>query len=166
MSRWQNFQIWRGRLPHWRADDVTYYVTFRHRRELDDVERNAVLRRLINAQGRKFDFVILCVLPDKTEMMFTVMDSPRGEKYELSDVIEKAKTKAGKEIIKKSGERWPPFYFESYDRIVRDDDEYETTFLSILESPVKEELCEDPEEWDDLFVVDAPAEQRQYPAPT
>ena len=164
MARWRNFAIWRGRLPHWRADDVTYYVTFRHKRELDDEERNAVLKRLLNAQGRKLDFVIICVLPEKTEMMFTVMDAPRGEKYELSDVIEKAKTRAGKEIIKHSGERWPPFYFESYDRIVRDDEEYETTFLTILESPLVEELCKDPEDWADMFVAVAPSGRRLHPA--
>ena len=163
MARWSNFQIWRGRLPHWRADDVNYYVTFRHKRALDDEERNALLRRLINAQGRKLEFVILCILPEKTEMMFTVMDSPKGGKYELSDVVEKAKAKAGKEIIKKSGERWPPFYFESYDRILRDDDEYESTFLAILGSPTTEGLCEEPEEWPDLFIADAPSEQRRRP---
>ena len=164
MPRWSNFQIWRGRLPHWRADDVTYYVTFRHKRALNDDERNVVLKRLISTQGRKLDFVILCVLPEKTEMMFTVMDSPKGVKYELSDVIEKAKTRAGKEIIKKSGERWPPFYFESYDRIVRDDDEYESTFLKVLDSPVEAELCKVPEDWPDLFVAEAPSQQRLHPA--
>ena len=143
---------------------MNYYVTFRHKRPFDDIERNVLLRRLFNAHGRKLDFIILCILPEETEMMFTVMDSPKGGKYELSDVIEKAKTRAGKEIIRKSGERWPPFYFESYDRIVRDDDEYQTTFLKILDSPVAAELCKDPEDWPDLFVAEAPAEQRLHPA--
>ena len=32
MGSWKGFHIWKGRLPHWRADDVTYYVTFRHKR--------------------------------------------------------------------------------------------------------------------------------------
>lgn len=156
MAKWQNFQIWRGRLPHWRADDVTYYVTFKHRRPLEETERNTLLKRLLNAEGRKLDFVVLCVTPDKTEAMFKVLDAPKGGKYELSDVIEKAKTKAGKDITKKTGERWPPFYFESYDRILRDDTEFETTFLSIIEAPVTAELTDDPDAYPDLYVASKP----------
>jgi hypothetical protein len=152
VARWQNFQIWRGRLPHWRADDVTYYVTFRHKRPLEDDERSALLKRLLTAEGRKFEYAILCVLPEKTEMMFTVADAPKGGKYELSDVVEKAKAKAGKDVTKKSGERWPPFYHESYDRILRDDAEYEDTFLRILSSPTEHELAEDPSDYPHLFV--------------
>ncbi len=154
MGKWENFQIWRGRLPHWRADNVNYYVTFRHKRELTDEERNVLFRKLFQAQGKKLDFAIFAILPEKTEMVFTVLESPAGQPYELSDVVEKAKNKAGKEIIKKSGERWPPFFHESYDRIIRDDEEYETTWLSILESPVAAELCEDPEDYQHLFVID------------
>lgn len=134
MARWQNFQIWRGRLPHWRADNVTYYVTFKHKRPLDDIEQHTLFRRLLTSDGKRLDFVVLSVLPESTEAMFTVQDAPKGGKYELSDVIEKAKQKAGKDITKKSGERWPPFYHESYDRILRDHDEYEDTLLKILDA--------------------------------
>ncbi len=152
MAKWQNFQIWRGRLPHWRADDVTYYVTFRHKRPLDEDERATLLKRLMNTEGRKLDFLALCVLPDKTEALFQVLDAPKGGKYELSDVVEKAKQKAGKDITKKTSERWPPFYSESYDRIIRDDQELETTFLSILESPVQAELTDDPSDYPHLYI--------------
>ena len=142
---WKNFSIWRARLPHWRADDVSYYVTFRHRRALDDAERRALLRALIKHDGRRWDLLIVCV-----------RDAPDGEAYELSDVVEKAKTKAGKEIIKKSGERFPPFYGESFDRILRDDEELESYWQNIFESPVKQELVEDSEAYDALWVANAP----------
>ncbi len=156
MAKWQNFSIWKGRLPHWRADDVRYYATFRHRRPLTDPERNILFQNLFRAQRRKFDFLILCVLPEATEMIFTVKPGPSGEPYELSDVLEKSKRKAGAMIIKKSGERFPPFYFESYDRIIRDDEELETTWNTILASPVEGGHAEEPEEWLDLYVADSP----------
>jgi len=157
VGRWQNFSIWKGRLPHWRADDVRYYVTFRHRRALSDPERNVLFQNIFRAQRRKFDFLILCVLPEATEMIFTVNSGPAGEPYELSDVLEKAKRKAGATIIKKSGERFPPFYSESYDRIIRDDEELEVTWNKILTSPVDAELVDEPEAWMDLYVADAPS---------
>lgn len=156
MAKWQNFSIWRGRLPHWRADHVRYYLTFRHKRDLNDSEMNILLQRLMRAQRRKLDYHILVVRPEATEMIFTVEMDSDGVAYELSDVIEKAKRKAGQMMIKKSGERWPPLYGESFDRIIRDEEEYEATWQSILSSPVDAELVEDPSDWFYLFVPDAP----------
>lgn len=150
---WQNFSIWRGKLPHWRADDVTYWVTFRHRRDLEAWERNLLFTGLLRPEGRKWNLVILCVLPNETNLLFTVNEAPNGQPYELSDVVEKAKAKVGKAIIKKTEERWPPFYQESYDRIIRDAEELEVKLLEILESPVSAELAEDPEEYDCLWVA-------------
>ncbi|MCC6685651.1 MAG: hypothetical protein IT205_01535 [Fimbriimonadaceae bacterium] len=154
MSRWENFKIWRGRLPHWRADNVTYYATFRHRRELGESDRNLLLRALL--KPTKWDLLAVCVLPGATEMLFTVKCSPSGEPYELSEVIERAKQKAGKEIIKRTGEKWPPFYTESFDRIIRDRDELEERWLALLASSVELELVEEPEEYDGLYVAHAP----------
>ena len=152
MSRWENFNIWRGRLPHWRADNVTYWVTFNHKRELNDSERGLLFRALMRPEGRKWNLVILCVLPSETNLIFTVNDSPKGEPYELSEIVEKAKNKVGRAILKKSGERWPPFYQESYDRIMRDAQELESKLLEILESPVDSELVEDPSDYETLWI--------------
>ncbi len=156
MSKWQNFSIWRGRLPHWRADDVTYWVTFNHKRDLEEAERSLLFRALVRPEGRKWNLVILCVLPGETNLLFTVNESSAGRPYELSDIVEKAKAKVGKAIIKKSGERWPPFYQESYDRIIRDAEELESKLLEILESPVSHELAEDSSEYDWLWVAGQP----------
>jgi hypothetical protein len=76
--------------------------------------------------------------------------------FEFAELIEKAKHRAGKAIVKKSGERFPPFYAESYDRIVRDDVELEERWQAILESPVQAELSEEPEEYCALWVSNAP----------
>ena len=88
--------------------------------------------------------------------MFRVLEAAAGKPYELSEIVEKAKLKVGRRIVKLSGERYPPFYEESYDRIVRDDVEFEERWTTILESPVSHELAESPEEYDALFVADAP----------
>ncbi|MFY9233577.1 MAG: hypothetical protein WAO58_03865 [Fimbriimonadaceae bacterium] len=152
----KNFSIWRGRLPHWRADDVQYYVTFRHRRELDEAERRALVSALLKPEGRQWNLLILCVLPTATELIFTVRDKPTGRPYELAGIVEKAKARSGKAITKKTGEKFPPFYHESFDRIIRDDAELEERWQTIFDSSVNAELVEDPEDWDGLWVVSAP----------
>jgi hypothetical protein len=150
--QFRNFSIWRGRLPHWRADDVRYYVTFRHRRELDEQERRLLLRALLKPDGRKWDLMIVCVMPDSTELIFEVRDMPQGKPYELSDILEPAKRKAGNQIIKKTGERFPPFYGESFDRIIRDDAEFEERWLALMDAPVHAGLAPEPEEYEALWV--------------
>ncbi len=135
MSRWKNFTIWRNRLPHWRADGVLYYVTFRHRRPLLDDERQWLLRGLLKTDGRALRLVGVRVDEEQTQILFRVVGEKHDRPIELSDVIERVKTKVGKQIIKSSGERWSPFYAESFDRIVRDDAELaelQTAFYSDL----------------------------------
>lgn len=151
----KNFSIWRGRLPHWRADDVRYYVNFRHRRPLNEDERHTLYKMLVRPDGRHWDLLILCVLPERTELVFTVRESPAGKPYELSDIIEKGKSRAGRAIIKKTGERYPPFYSESFDRIIRDEAELEERWMEIMESPAGEGLAEDPSEYPTLYAQNA-----------
>ncbi|MBX7133220.1 MAG: hypothetical protein K1X67_11135 [Fimbriimonadaceae bacterium] len=148
----KNFKIWRGRLPHWRADGVTYYVTFRHRRDLAPDECELLLRCLLKPDGARYDVSIAAVLPGQTELIFKVHETATGEPYELAQIIETAKRKAGKAIIKKTGERFPPFYEESYDRIIRDEAEFEERWEAILGSPEKFELA-DAENWPGLWVA-------------
>lgn len=150
--RWRNFHIWRKKLPHWRADDVTYYVTFRSQRPLDEGERDQLRNALLRPDGRKWDVEILVILPERTEILIRVRTGKGGEPIELSDVVEKAKAKAGKAIVKKTGERFPPFYSESYDRIMRDAAEFEENWLRILGSPVDEGWVEDPSDYAWLYV--------------
>lgn len=156
MARFKNFTIWRGRLPHWRADEVRYYVTFRHRRPLDEPERGALYAELMKQEGKKWGVELLCVLPEKSEMIVRVHESGAGQAYELSDIVSKAQGKAGKTILKKSGERFSPFYGESFDRIIRDESEFDSLWWSISQSPVSAELCDDPDDYQFLWADGRP----------
>lgn len=71
---------------------------------------------------------------------------------ELADIVEPAKRRTGNKIIKNTGERFPPFYNESYDRIIRDDEELETRWQAIFDSPITHELVQDNEDWETLWV--------------
>jgi len=139
MARWKNFSIWRGRLPHWRADDVLYYATFRHRRPLQEAERRVLLRALLRPNGSSWRILAVRVGEEESELMFTMLPTAGGAARELADVLEKAKARAGKEICRKSGERFAPFYGESYDRIVRDEAEREERIASMIDAMDEEE---------------------------
>jgi hypothetical protein len=144
--------MWRGKLPHWRADDVTYYVTFRHSRDLEMSEVGQLFRALTLPEGSRWSLLVLCVLPSQTELIFTVREAANGKPYELSQIVERAKSKVGKAIVKRTNERFPPFYNESYDRIVRYEVELDQRLRDILASPVNAGLAESPVEYPGLWV--------------
>jgi len=147
MARWQGFEVWQGRWPHWRAEGVTYHVSFKHKRELTPEECHELFVTLLRAERKGVDYLCLCVLPSHTDALARVVGD-----NELSDVVEKAKVKAGKAIIKRSGERFPPFGGESYDRIMRDDEELETVFVSVV-GGADDAAEATGEEWPSLYVV-------------
>lgn len=120
MAKFKNFSMWRKRLPHWRADDVTYYVTFRHRRDLSPLERQDLFKRLTLLKD--LELFAMAVFADHTELMGRLNSSARKD---LSEIVDRARNKVIKLIQKKSGERFPVFYGETYDHIVRDEAEYE-----------------------------------------
>ena len=141
---------------------MTYYVTFRHRRALDETERVALLKSLMRPDARRWDLIVACVLPETTELIFVVRDNLAGAKYELSQIVEKAKARVGKQIVKRNGERYPPFYAESYDRIIRDEAEFDSRMLTILKSPIDAELVEVAADYPALYVND----DHQAPMPS
>lgn len=135
---------------------MVYYVSFRHRRPLEAVERDLLLATVTRVDGRKWELLIACVLPEKTDLMLTVMTDASGQPYELSDVLEGIKRRVGKKLIGKSGERFPPFTGESYDRIIRDDAELEEKWQAIFEAPIELELASEDDEYPHLWVSSMP----------
>jgi len=85
-------------------------------------------------------------------MIFRLNDGGDIRQTDFAKIIEGAKRKAGKQILKATGEKYLPFWEESYDRIIRDETEYEEKLMAILESPVSSELSETAEEYAQLFV--------------
>lgn len=98
--------------------------------------------------------LILCVGEETTELIFTVREAPVGRPYELSEIVEKAKAKAGKQICKQTGERFPPFYHESFDRIVRDEAEFEERWHTIFDAAPDD----GEDDYECLWVAEGPSE--------
>ena len=111
---------------------------------------------ITRVEGRKWEILIACVLPEKTEIMLQALKDSTGEPYELSDTLEAIKRKAGKKLTKVTGERFPPFTVESYDRIIRDEAELEEKWQAIFDSPIDLELSHSDEEYPYLWVASAP----------
>ncbi len=152
-------QISRRHLPHWTLKGATYFITFRTKKaDLSVEEQKLVLKHIIDG-GEKFYFLIATVvMPDHVHLLLT----PRGE-YNLSRIMKGIKGLSARKINLKRKETdrngetdrnvcsagigigtvWQE---ESFDRIVRDQDELNEKITYMMNNPVKNGLTNDP--WD------------------
>jgi REP element-mobilizing transposase RayT len=140
--------IRRAHLPHWQAGGSTYFVTFRSTRgDLPPAARQVVVEHIRFDCGRRFDLVIAVVMPDHVHLIFCPRQMCEGVWFDLSDILKGLKGASARRINLLLGTSGAVWQQESYDRIVRDDREFEETVQYVVDNPVKAGLVTTPEEY-------------------
>ncbi|MBC7077108.1 MAG: DUF1156 domain-containing protein, partial [Synergistales bacterium] len=138
----------RRNFPHWELDGRIYYVTFStwDRLVIPEAQRWIVLRALQHWNGDRLRLHQTVVMPDHVHALIEPLKG-----YELSKVLHSIKSFTANEINRELGRTGPLWQPESFDRIVRDREDYLKKWEYIRTNPVKDGLCERPEEWAWLF---------------
>ena len=164
----------RGYLPHLKAEGGVYFVTFRLADSLPQSALDALSEIPPEARSKKIEAYLdaghgECTLskPEIALMLvhalktfdgeryvlhdWVVMPNhvhlliePRGE-YGLSDILHSVKSYTATEanrILGRKGEFWQ---HESYDRLLRNQDEFERALNYVQQNPVKAKLADSPE---------------------
>ena len=108
-----------------------------------------VLDSIRYRDGREYDLLACCIMPNHVHMLVTVgrNDTPTYKAKPLFRILQSLKRYTAREankLLKRSGTFWQD---ESYDHVVRDNEELERLFWYILFNPVKARLVESCEEW-------------------
>lgn len=145
-SPWQ-LQITKRRLPHWRIQGSTYFVTFRLAKgEMPESERALVLQHLKAGHLKYYRLVAAVVMPDHVHVllephkgveMARIMKGTKGVTARLLNVARNA-----------TGQVWQD---ESWDRIMRDQDELDENLGYMLANPVRKGLVTDGWAWDGWY---------------
>ncbi len=148
----------RRHLPHWQIGGSVYFITFSTRKEgeesrlhLTERARQIVLDSLLYWNGTKVKVHLACVMPDHVHALIEPLEETPGKYYDLSKILHSIKSFSANEINKllgRSGSLWEE---ESWDRIVRDEQDYQEKWQYILNNPIKEELCDKPEDYKFLW---------------
>jgi|GEM_PF-210805 len=138
----------RRNFPHWELDGRIYYVTFStwDRFVIPEAQRWIVLKALQHWNGDRLRLHQTVVMPDHVHALIEPLKG-----YELSKVLHSIKSFTANEINRELGRTGPLWQPESFDRIVRDREDYLKKWEYIRTNPVKDGLCERPEEWAWLF---------------
>jgi len=131
---------YRGHLPHWRLDGATYAVTWRlHRSQapMTPAERADVVSSLRQVDSLRYELIAFVVMDDHVH----VVVSPQAE-WRLDQIVHSWKSFTAHQWVRTFGRTSPVWQDESYDRILRDEQELVRTAEYVLDNPFRR--------WDDI----------------
>ena len=142
-------------LPHWQQGGSTYFLTFRLysgvRPNLNMGERAVVKDAILHWHQEKWRVHVLTVMPDHAHVLATPLLSGQNEWHSLSGILHSIKRHSARRINqarRRQGKLWQA---ETYDRIVRDEAEFDEKAQYILTNALKRGLAEDPWEYDGFW---------------
>jgi REP element-mobilizing transposase RayT len=144
--------ISRRNLPHWQLPGSTYFITFRLKNGIiSDDERIIVLDAIKHFHKIRYWVTTTVIIPDHIHLMLKPVVSESNVEISLSNILQGIKGFSAREINKVRGSKGSLWQEESLDRIFRDHDEYLEKWNYIRNNPVKNGLCQYPEEYPFLW---------------
>ena len=141
------FRMTERRLPHWELDGAVYFVTFNtwEKLELTPEARQIVLDACLFFDRQRYNIFVLVVMPDHVHLLIQPLQKANQELWALSSIMKSIKGYSAKQIpqvMKHIGTIWQD---ERFDRIIRDQTEFQSTWEYIRQNSVKAGLSPTPE---------------------
>ena len=141
-------KITQRRLPHWTLPGSTYYVTFHLAvGELFVVERKIILDHLKSGTGRFYNLAAVTVMPDHVHLIIKPLCD-----YDLSQIMKGIKGVSARLLNKHRNTKGSVWQEESWDRVLRDVDEFEEKLQYMYDNPVKAGLVTDGDAYDGWYI--------------
>ncbi len=106
-----------------------------------------VAESLHHRDGRVYDLVAYCIMPNHVHVVYTPLLKEDGTYYAMSAIMHSLKLYTAREsnlLLGREGQFWQ---HENYDHFVRDEAELRRIIWYVLNNPVKAGLVEYWEEW-------------------
>jgi len=153
MERFQikDITIHRRHLPHWELPGAVYFVTFTLRdRSTCDLTATDIAPIILDAlsfyANRQYLLYDHTVMPEHVHVILApIVDGGKCEK--LGDILGDLKRYTARKINDLLGRRGALWRDESYDRVIRDKDDYEEKSRYIFENAVNAGFVDRGEDW-------------------
>ena len=143
-------------LPHWQRGGSVYFVTFRSARGLlPEMARAEVVRCALHRHGISYDVIFGVAMPDHVHLVLRPRERSPGTWYDLSRIMKGIKGVSARSTNRALGTRGSLWQPESFDRIVRDQREFEEKLKYMLENPVRAGLVSQTEDYRFYILPDA-----------
>jgi REP-associated tyrosine transposase len=144
----ENLRIRRHHLPHWQQGGSTYFVTFRSARGVLANEATYALRDLIlEGHGQRYEIAFGVIVPDHVHLLLRPLEIGPGIWHDLSTILKWIKGAGARRINQSLGTQGSVWQQESFDRIVRDEEEFFQKWQYMYLNPFAAGLVEDPDDY-------------------
>ena len=132
-------KIKRRHLPHWTMEDAVYFITFRTKVSVLTIdEQILVLDHLKQGNIKYYTLFAAVVMPDHVHLILM------PEKYSLSRIMKGIKGVTARLINKYRNTNTYIWQSESFDRIIRNKNEFDEKMAYMLNNPCRKGLTDDP----------------------
>lgn len=138
----------RRNLPHWTMEDSIYYVTFRSiTTPFTNAERKIILNHLLSGNPQFYTLFAAVLMPDHAHLLlkpqpgFSLSRIMKGIKGVSANLINQHRQTTGQHV-------WQD---ESWDRIIRDAEEFQEKFEYMANNPIRAGLVKLLEEYTGWF---------------
>jgi len=131
----EDFTIYRRRLPHWRQTGVTYFVTWRlHSTQLPLApnERTVIVNSIEHFNNQRYKLAAHVVMDDHVHVLLKPC-----QPYHLQQILHSWKSYTAHYLQQNYNRNGCVWQSESFDRIIRDEQEFNEKLQYILRNPFK-----------------------------
>ena len=107
-----------------------------------------VSKALHSGDGRGYDLVAFCIMPNHVHLVFTPLCKEDGTYHSLSSIMRSLKGRTARQANLVLGRRGAFWQHENNDHVVRDKAELSRIITYVLENPVKAELVGPHDQWE------------------
>jgi putative transposase len=113
----------------------------------NDKVAEVVADSLHRRDGRVYELLTFCIMPNHVHAIFTPLEASQGNYYSLTEILHSLKRNSAKQANTILGRTGPFWQDESYDHVVRDQSDLERIVQYVLYNPVKAGLTEAWQDW-------------------
>ena len=153
----KEFRSYKRNLPHFELPGSVYFITFTAAEgfTLSAEARDIVLASVKYGSGNKYRLYACVVMDTHVHLILQPLEETSGSFYSIARIMHGVKSYSANQLRKLSGKKGHIWLNESYDRVIRHDDEYLEKLNYIVNNPAKAGLVEKPEDYRWLYVAEA-----------
>ena len=145
-------------LPHFELPGSVYFITFRTYNFLilSDNEKDILLSNIHHYHSKLYKLYSFVIMPDHVHLLLQPLETKDNKYYSLSSILHSIKGFASKQILKLNSNipNRRVFHTEYFDRIMRNELEYNEKLIYVLNNPVKKGLVENGFDYKWFYIND------------
>ncbi|MGA8431439.1 MAG: transposase [Candidatus Sulfotelmatobacter sp.] len=140
---------YRRRLPHYQKAGRPVFVSFRKliRDAFPEPARDLILAHCVHDHGKRFELHAGVVMPDHVHLLLTPWADEQGWPHPLPFLLKLIKGMSARSVNKLEGRIGPVWQEESFDHIIRGEENFHETMEYIRQNPVRRGLVAKPEDY-------------------